>query len=31
MSMKLSSLIWTPEAEVDRGMGVEMEDEERKS
>jgi hypothetical protein len=28
MSMKLPPLIWTPEAEVNRGMGVEIEHEE---
>jgi hypothetical protein len=29
MSMKFPPLIWTPEAELNRGMGVEIEDEER--
>jgi hypothetical protein len=28
MSMKFPPLIWTPEAEVNRGMGIEIEDEE---
>jgi hypothetical protein len=29
ISMKFPPLIWTPEAEVNRGMGIEIEDEER--
>jgi hypothetical protein len=28
MSMKFPPLIWTPEEEVNRGMGIEIEDEE---